>query len=57
MKEAKDYEQGGFEGRDSEPDEKTAMGPARESDFFFQIVPGAVLSSASPLPSDTRMAT
>ena len=30
------------------PDEKTAAGPARESDFFFQLVPGAVLSSASP---------
>ena len=30
------------------PDEPTAMGPARESDFFFQLVPGAVLTSASP---------
>jgi len=30
------------------PDEKTAAGAARESDFFFQLVPGAVLSSASP---------
>ncbi|HEX8950438.1 MAG TPA: hypothetical protein VF945_01265 [Polyangia bacterium] len=30
------------------PDELIPMGPARESDFFFQLVPGAVLSSASP---------
>ncbi len=30
------------------PDELTAMGPARESDFFFQLVPGVVLSSATP---------
>src|SRR4051812_17265024 len=30
------------------PDEKTAAGAARESFFFFQLVPGGVLSSASP---------
>ncbi len=30
------------------PDEPTPMGPARESDFFFQLVPGAVLTSAAP---------
>jgi len=30
------------------PDEPTMNGPRRESDFFFQLVPGAILSSASP---------
>lgn len=30
------------------PDVPTPQDPVRESDFFFQLVPGAVLSSASP---------
>lgn len=30
------------------PDEKIPAGPARDSDFFFQLMPGAVLTSASP---------
>lgn len=30
------------------PDEKTTSGPARESDFFFQLMPGAAVTSASP---------
>ena len=30
------------------PDEQTPLTPARESDFFFQLIPGVVLSSASP---------
>lgn len=30
------------------PDEPTPLTPARESDFFFQLVPGAVFSSAAP---------
>jgi len=30
------------------PDEPTTMGPQRESDFFFQLAPGAVVASASP---------
>jgi hypothetical protein len=30
------------------PDQQVPGGPARESDFFFQIAPGAVVSSASP---------
>ena len=30
------------------PDEKTTNGPARESDFLFQLIPGAVLVSVAP---------